>query len=231
MQPERPPGNAPSTRLRTRCRALEPRPRREPRLPRMRASHERGRLPHGNPAGAGPSICSSTPPCHPGGSARGGPRPCRVATRVSHAVLARDPRRLRCDHRPTPRVGLGCSCGGFCGIVRAAGLADLGRRVELVDHSVRRGEGDPELADVLRGRLRSRTVRATGAATSSHTANHPGTPGPAAKRRATRLREIVTAWVELSPVTSGSISEAARRPDWRAPCIHARFPEECSPAK
>ncbi len=120
---------------------------------------------------------------------------------------------------------------GFCGIARAAGLADLGRRVELVDHSVRRGEGDPELADVLQGRLRSRTVRATGAATSSHTANHPGTPGPAAKRRGTRLREIVTAWVELSPVTSGSISEAARRPDWRAPCIHARFPEACSPAK
>ena len=68
-------------------------------------------------------------------------------------------------------------------------------------------------------------------ATSSHTANHPGTPGPAAKRRATRLGEIAKAAPELSPVTSGSISEAARRPDWKAPCIHPRSPEACSPAK
>ena len=62
-------------------------------------------------------------------------------------------------------------------------------------------------------------------------ANHPGTPGAAAKRRATRLGEIAKAAPELSPVTSGSISEAARRPDWRAPCIHARSSEACSPAK
>ena len=34
--------------------------------------------------------------------------------------------------------------------VRAAGLADLGRRVDLVERSVRRGEGDPELVDSLR---------------------------------------------------------------------------------
>ena len=33
---------------------------------------------------------------------------------------------------------------------RAAGLADLGRRVDLAERSVRRGEGDPELADALR---------------------------------------------------------------------------------
>lgn len=32
---------------------------------------------------------------------------------------------------------------------RAAGLADLGRRVDLVERSVRRVEGDPELADAL----------------------------------------------------------------------------------
>ena len=35
-------------------------------------------------------------------------------------------------------------------IARAAGLADLGRRVDLVERSVRRGEGDPELSDALR---------------------------------------------------------------------------------
>ena len=35
------------------------------------------------------------------------------------------------------------------GIARAAGLADLGRRVDLVERSVRRGEGDPELANAL----------------------------------------------------------------------------------
>ena len=35
-------------------------------------------------------------------------------------------------------------------VARATGLADLGRRVDLVERSVRRGEGDPELADALR---------------------------------------------------------------------------------
>ena len=35
-------------------------------------------------------------------------------------------------------------------VARAAGLADLGRRVDLVERSVRRGEGDPELSDALR---------------------------------------------------------------------------------
>ena len=98
----------------------------------------------------------------------------------------------------------------FYGIARAAGFADLGRPVELVE--------EPH-------RVSDRPV------TSSHTANHPGTPEPAAKRRATRLGEIAKAAPELSPVTAGSISEAARRPDWRAPYIHPRFPEACSPAK
>ena len=36
------------------------------------------------------------------------------------------------------------------GLARIAGLADLGRRVDLVERSVRRGEGDPGLADALR---------------------------------------------------------------------------------
>ncbi len=35
-------------------------------------------------------------------------------------------------------------------VARAAGLADLGRRVDLVERSIRRGEVDPELADALR---------------------------------------------------------------------------------
>ena len=35
-------------------------------------------------------------------------------------------------------------------VARAAGLADLGRRVDLLERSVRRGEGDPELTDALR---------------------------------------------------------------------------------
>ena len=33
---------------------------------------------------------------------------------------------------------------------RTTGLADLGRRVDLAERSVRRGEGDPGLADSLR---------------------------------------------------------------------------------
>ena len=35
-------------------------------------------------------------------------------------------------------------------VARAAGLADLGSRVDLVERSVRRGEGDPGLADALK---------------------------------------------------------------------------------
>ena len=36
------------------------------------------------------------------------------------------------------------------GVARATGLADLGRRVDLAERSVRRGEGDPNLTDSLR---------------------------------------------------------------------------------
>ena len=35
-------------------------------------------------------------------------------------------------------------------VARATGLADLGRRVDLAERSVRRGEGDPGLTDALR---------------------------------------------------------------------------------
>lgn len=36
------------------------------------------------------------------------------------------------------------------GVARATGLADLGRRVDLAERSVRRGEGDQDLTDALR---------------------------------------------------------------------------------
>ena len=36
------------------------------------------------------------------------------------------------------------------GIARATGLADLGRRVDLAERSVRRGEGDTGLTEALR---------------------------------------------------------------------------------
>ena len=35
------------------------------------------------------------------------------------------------------------------GVARAVGLADLGRKVDLVERSIRRGEGDQELAAAL----------------------------------------------------------------------------------
>lgn len=35
-------------------------------------------------------------------------------------------------------------------VARTTGLADLGQRVDLAERSVRRGEGDPGLADSLR---------------------------------------------------------------------------------
>ena len=38
---------------------------------------------------------------------------------------------------------------GIYGIARATGLADLGSRVDLAERSVRRGEGDRDLADAL----------------------------------------------------------------------------------
>ena len=75
-----------------------------------------------------------------------------------------------------------------------------------------------------RGPVRAHLVTVQGA-------NHSGTFGVPAKRRTICRREIATVARERSPVTVASISEAARRPDWRAPCIHPRCPEACSPAK
>ena len=40
-------------------------------------------------------------------------------------------------------LGLAAVAGAIYAIARSAGLADLGRRVDLAERSVRRGEGDP----------------------------------------------------------------------------------------
>ena len=45
---------------------------------------------------------------------------------------------------------LGAVAATLYAVARAAGLADLGRRVDLVERSIRRGEGDPELDAALR---------------------------------------------------------------------------------
>ena len=47
-------------------------------------------------------------------------------------------------------LGLAAVAAAIYAIARAAGLADLGRRVDLAERSVRRGEGDPELARALK---------------------------------------------------------------------------------
>ena len=46
-------------------------------------------------------------------------------------------------------LALTAALAAIYAVARAAGLADLGRRVDLVERSVRRGEGDPELANAL----------------------------------------------------------------------------------
>ena len=47
-------------------------------------------------------------------------------------------------------LALAAVAASLYGVARAAGLADLGQRVDLVERSIRRGEGDPELAEALR---------------------------------------------------------------------------------
>ena len=47
-------------------------------------------------------------------------------------------------------LALAAVAAGIYAVARAAGLSDLGRRVDLVERSVRRGEGDPELARALK---------------------------------------------------------------------------------
>ena len=47
-------------------------------------------------------------------------------------------------------LALTAALGAIYGVARAAGLADLGRRVDLLERSVRRGEGDLDLARALK---------------------------------------------------------------------------------
>ena len=47
-------------------------------------------------------------------------------------------------------LALAAFAAAVYGVARATGLADLGRRVDLAERSVRRGEGDPNLTDSLR---------------------------------------------------------------------------------
>ena len=47
-------------------------------------------------------------------------------------------------------LALAAVAAAIYAIARATGLADLGRRVDLAERSVRRGEGDPVLTDALR---------------------------------------------------------------------------------
>ena len=53
------------------------------------------------------------------------------------------------DHGVSVALGLAVAASIYA-VARAAGLSDLGRRVDLAECSVRRGEGDPELSAALR---------------------------------------------------------------------------------
>ena len=58
------------------------------------------------------------------------------------------------EHGVTLALHLALALAGLAAAIYAAarttGLADLGRRVDLAERSVRRGEGDAELAEALR---------------------------------------------------------------------------------
>ena len=47
-------------------------------------------------------------------------------------------------------LALWALAAGLYAVARTTGLADLGSRVDLAERSVRRGEGDPELARALK---------------------------------------------------------------------------------
>ncbi|MDE2980327.1 MAG: hypothetical protein OXU74_03950 [Gemmatimonadota bacterium] len=47
-------------------------------------------------------------------------------------------------------LGVVAVAAAIYGAARATGLADLGRRVDLAERSVRRGEGDRDLTEALR---------------------------------------------------------------------------------
>ena len=58
------------------------------------------------------------------------------------------------DHGVSLAINLGFAtatvAAAIYAVARATGLADLGRRVDLAERSVRRGEGDAGLAEALR---------------------------------------------------------------------------------
>ena len=72
-------------------------------------------------------------------------RPARIPRRVP----PRDPRRLRLGDCPIPRAGVGHPGRRLLLSHPALGLGDLGKKVDLVERLVRRGEGDRELAEAL----------------------------------------------------------------------------------
>lgn len=61
---------------------------------------------------------------------------------------------LLADHGATLAVNVALAlavvAATIYAVARATGLADLGRRVDLAERSVRRGEGDAHLTDALR---------------------------------------------------------------------------------
>ena len=109
------------------------------------------------PSGTQPQSSSSTPPCNPGSISAG-----ISAALAGSAVLLAGSRLqylapfwplILADHGVAIvlhlALGLAAVAAAIYAVARAAGLADLGRRVDLVERSVRRGEGDPGLADAL----------------------------------------------------------------------------------
>ena len=58
-------------------------------------------------------------------------------------------RKLSSGQRKKVEVRAAVAVGLF-GLTRATGLADLGRRVDLVERSIRRCKGDPAFAEALR---------------------------------------------------------------------------------
>ncbi len=50
---------------------------------------------------------------------------------------------------PHAALALAALAAAIYAVARTTGLADLGRRVDLAERSVRRGEGDPDLNDAL----------------------------------------------------------------------------------
>ena len=99
-----------------------------------------------------------SPPCNPGKSAPASPPPSRGLPCCSPGRASNTSRRIGRSSSPNTASCSPCtwrshsqpSRHAIYAVARAAGLADLGRRVDLAERSVRRGEGDPALTDALR---------------------------------------------------------------------------------